>query len=64
MFTTRECGDNILIMILVTSFGLRAALESVESPWSPDDGNCKDAEGQVLVMSFIGPILTHQHGEE
>ena len=53
MFTTREYGDNILIMILVTSFGLRAALESVESPWPPDDGNCKDAEGQVLGLGNI-----------
>ena len=29
------------------------SLESVESPRPPDDGNCKDAEGQVLGLGNI-----------
>ena len=62
MFTTRECGDNILIMILYNDTGDQfwaessthhTSLESVESPWPPDDGNCKDAEGQVLGLGNI-----------
>ena len=59
VFTTREYGDNILIMILYNDTGdqfwaesstRHTSLESVESPWSPDDGNCKDAE---VVVSFF-----------
>ena len=62
VFTTREYGDNILIMILYNDTGdqfwaesstCHTSLESVESRWSPDDGNCKDAEGQVLGLGNI-----------
>ena len=71
VFTTREYGDNILIMILVTSFWLRAAHATRHwRVWSHHGHlmmvtvKMQRVRSWVLVILSFGDILKLQHGKD